>query len=120
MDFLRHTNATLMLQTGTDFKVTQARLGHADIGTTFNIYSHVNLEMQKKASEKLVEIISSGKIGDKIKITPAEASVIYGVTKSISRVLYLTVIYLGLLSLVGSSDTPEGGTSRSYHLPGKR
>ena len=50
-----------MLQTGTDFKVTQARLGHADIGTTFNIYSHVNLEMQKKASEKLVEIISGGK-----------------------------------------------------------
>ena len=50
-----------MLQSGTDFKVTQARLGHTYIGTTFNTYAQFNLEMQNKASEKLVQIIRVGK-----------------------------------------------------------
>lgn len=54
---LRHTNATLLLQQGIDFKVIQTRLGHSDINTTLNIYSHVNVEMQKKATEKLIEIL---------------------------------------------------------------
>ncbi|WP_096635797.1 tyrosine-type recombinase/integrase [Clostridium cochlearium] len=54
---LRHTNATLLLQGGVDFKVIQTRLGHADIHTTLNIYSHVNLEMQKLATEKIVNLL---------------------------------------------------------------
>jgi len=58
---LRHTNATLMLENGTDLKVIQERLGHADYATTANIYAHVNLEMQKKASGKLTKIIHGGK-----------------------------------------------------------
>lgn len=66
---LRHTNASLLLEQGVDFKVIQERLGHSDINTTLNIYSHVNLEMQKKATEKLAEILSSGKNSGKIKNT---------------------------------------------------
>lgn len=58
---LRHTNATLLLQQGVDFKVIQTRLGHRDIGTTMNIYSHVNKEMQKNATEKTKDILG-GKI----------------------------------------------------------
>jgi integrase len=50
---LRHTNATLLLQEGIDLKVIQERLGHKDISTTSNIYSHVNKKMQKTATEKL-------------------------------------------------------------------
>lgn len=50
---LRHTNATLLLQEGIDLKIIQERLGHKDISTTSNIYSHVNKEMQKAATEKL-------------------------------------------------------------------
>ncbi len=45
---LRHSNATLLLSKGVDFKTIQTRLGHADISTTLNIYSHVSHEMQKK------------------------------------------------------------------------
>jgi len=56
---LRHTNATLLLQQGIDFKVIQERLGHSDIGTTMNIYSHVNKAMQKKATDKLSELLKS-------------------------------------------------------------
>ena len=37
--------------------------------------------------------------------------------KSISRVLYLTIIYLGPLLPMGSSDTPGGGTGSPISLP---
>jgi integrase len=55
---LRHTNATLLLSQGVDFKTIQIRLGHKDINTTLNIYSHVNKEMQKSATEKLLKILN--------------------------------------------------------------
>ncbi len=42
-----------MLQQGTNLKVIQERLGHKDISTTANIYSHVNKDMQKNATERL-------------------------------------------------------------------
>jgi integrase len=58
---LRHTNATLLLEQGVDFKVLQKRLGHANISTTMDIYSHVNLKMQKNATEKLRELFDGGK-----------------------------------------------------------
>lgn len=54
---LRHTNATLLLQQGVNSKVVQERLGHKDIATTLNIYSHVNKKMQKDATDKLTEIL---------------------------------------------------------------
>ena len=58
---LRHTNATLLLSQGVDFKVIQTRLGHSDINTTLNIYSHVNMEMQKDATKKLNKILHGSK-----------------------------------------------------------
>ncbi|MHC1720828.1 MAG: tyrosine-type recombinase/integrase [Clostridiaceae bacterium] len=61
---LRHTNATLLLSQGVDFKTIQTRLGHKDINTTLNIYSHVNKEMQKDATDKLNNIFG-GKLATK-------------------------------------------------------
>lgn len=58
---LRHTNATLLLQQGIDFKVIQTRLGHSDINTTLNIYSHVTTDMQKSATEKLSNLLTYSK-----------------------------------------------------------
>lgn len=54
---LRHTNATLLLQEGNDLKVVQERLGHKDISTTANIYSHVNKQMQKQATDSISKLI---------------------------------------------------------------
>lgn len=48
---LRHTSATWLLSQGIDMKVIQERLGHKDIKTTMNIYTHVLKEVDKKAAE---------------------------------------------------------------------
>ncbi len=56
---LRHTNATLLLQEKTDFKVMQERLGHADIKTTMNIYAHVSIDMQRKATDKIAGLLAN-------------------------------------------------------------
>lgn len=46
---LRHTNATLLYRQGIDYKVIQARLGHQDIQTTLNIYTHISQQDQTNA-----------------------------------------------------------------------
>ena len=58
---LRHTNATLLLLSGTDMKTISGRLGHTDIKITMNKYSHVLEEMDRKASENLSNILFNQK-----------------------------------------------------------
>lgn len=55
---IRHTHATLLLESGTNAKVVQERLGHSDISTTLNIYSHVTQTMQSNAVEALERYIN--------------------------------------------------------------
>lgn len=55
---LRHTHATLLLQAGVQPKVVQERLGHSNISTTMNIYSHVTPTLQKDAVSQLHSLIS--------------------------------------------------------------
>jgi len=47
-----------LLQQNVDFKTIQIRLGHGDLSTTMDIYSHVNIEMQKQAVTKLKDALS--------------------------------------------------------------
>jgi integrase len=54
---LRHTWATLALRNGTHHKVVQERLGHANISTTLNTYSHVTPGMQSQAAEETADLI---------------------------------------------------------------
>lgn len=44
---LRHSYATLMLKHGVHPKIVSSVLGHSDISTTLDIYSHVDLSVQK-------------------------------------------------------------------------
>lgn len=55
---LRHTHATLLLELGVHPKVVQERLGHSNISTTMNIYSHVTPTMQREAVRKLSALLS--------------------------------------------------------------
>jgi len=56
---LRHTHATLMLKAGIHPKVVSERLGHANIGITLDIYSHVLPGMQEVAAEKFDRIFET-------------------------------------------------------------
>ncbi len=47
-----NTHATLLLQAGTNPKIVQERLGHSDIGTTLNIYTHVTPTIQAEALDR--------------------------------------------------------------------
>lgn len=49
---LRHTHATLLLEQDVEAKVIQERLGHSNISTTMDLYSHVTRNIQKKNRRK--------------------------------------------------------------------
>src|SRR5438552_1748394 len=50
---LRHAHATLMLLQGVHPKVVSERLGHASVGITLDLYSHVLPSMQRDGREGL-------------------------------------------------------------------
>jgi integrase len=52
---LRHTSATLELAAGTPIKIVSERLGHKDILTTMRIYMHVDISLQRSASDAMDE-----------------------------------------------------------------
>lgn len=56
MHDLRHTAATLLLRRGVHPKVVSEILGHASISTTLDVYSHVDVTMQRSATDILGEI----------------------------------------------------------------
>ncbi len=49
--YLRHTHATLLLESSVHPKIVQERLGHSKIATTLDVYSHVSVNMQEKAMD---------------------------------------------------------------------
>jgi integrase len=53
----RHTFATLMLELGESAKTVQTMLGHTKIATTLDIYSHVSLDLEKKAAARLNAVL---------------------------------------------------------------
>jgi integrase len=50
---LRHTAATLMLAEGVHPKIVQEGLGHSAIAMALNLYSHVTLDLQREAADRL-------------------------------------------------------------------
>lgn len=54
---LRHTVATILLERGEHPKIVQELLGHARVGITLDIYSHVDGDLMQRAASKLDEAL---------------------------------------------------------------
>ncbi|OSA92671.1 UNVERIFIED_ORG: site-specific integrase [Clostridium botulinum] len=53
---LRHTHATLLILNGENIKVVSDRLGHKDIATTLNTYTHIMEDMKNNTANLLDNI----------------------------------------------------------------
>ena len=49
---LRHTHCSLLFEAGLPIQEVKERLGHSDIQTTMNIYTHVTAKAKEKSAEK--------------------------------------------------------------------
>ena len=54
----RHTHATLLFESDLSAKEIQNRLGHKDITTTLNTYTHITDEKSKETTEKFYKFMS--------------------------------------------------------------
>ncbi len=53
----RHLNATILGEVGESLKTAQAILGHSDLETTLNTYMHAIPESQRRALDKVAEVL---------------------------------------------------------------
>jgi integrase len=54
---VRHTYATIALDTGVDLKIVSERLGHASIDVTAQIYTHRSNGRDADAARRIAELI---------------------------------------------------------------
>ena len=55
---LRHTYASLLYKAGIDVVTAKMQLGHADIKTTLNIYTHLDSKFQVRSMDKLNDYLA--------------------------------------------------------------
>jgi integrase len=56
---LRHTFATIALQSGVDIRTVSGMLGHADPGFTLRTYTHATNPMQVKAAATVGSVMAA-------------------------------------------------------------
>jgi integrase len=54
----RHTHCSLLFEAGVPVKDVKERLGHSDIQTTMNIYTHVTKSSRKESAEKFAQYVN--------------------------------------------------------------
>jgi integrase len=59
LDFFRHTFCTLLYLAGVDVLTAMKQMGHADIKTTMQIYTHLDAKYQRKAMNKLDDYLNN-------------------------------------------------------------
>ena len=56
----RHTHTSLLFEAGFSVEEVMERLGHSDIQTTMNIYTHVSSDRKKKSAGRFADFIQNG------------------------------------------------------------
>lgn len=54
----RHTHASLLFESGASIKEVQDRLGHSDIQTTMNIYTHVTKTRKENTGDNFAKFMN--------------------------------------------------------------
>lgn len=60
---LRHTFASMLYKAGVDVLTAKAQLGHADVKTTLQIYTHLDSQYKRSSMDKLDGYLSESKDG---------------------------------------------------------
>ncbi|UJF15014.1 site-specific integrase [Jeotgalibaca sp. MA1X17-3] len=55
---LRHTHCSLLFEAGAPIQVVKERLGHSDIQTTMNIYTHVTERAKEDTAKMFAEYVN--------------------------------------------------------------
>jgi integrase len=58
---LRHAFATLLLEQGEELGVVSKMLGHADLGTTADVYAHLTPVMARRAAERMDTVLNGSR-----------------------------------------------------------
>src|SRR5262249_15999339 len=66
----RHTHATLLHANGESLKTAQALLGHSDLETTLNVYTHTVPDSQREAVERVAGVLFSDVLNSDPAVTP--------------------------------------------------
>lgn len=53
----RHTHASLLFESGATIKQVQERLGHANVQTTLDIYTHVSKNLEKETADNFLKFM---------------------------------------------------------------
>ena len=53
----RHTHATQLAEVGESLRTAQPLRGHSDLETTLNVYTHAIPEAQRRAVDKIAEVL---------------------------------------------------------------
>jgi integrase len=70
----RHTYSTMLRSAGTDIKVQQELLRHANIQTTMNVYTQAVSEQKRDANSKIVQMVLRPGVSAQQKRPPEAAS----------------------------------------------
>ena len=54
----RHTHASMLYEAGADHKEVQERMGHANIKTTMDTYTHITNSKKEETTQKLTNYIN--------------------------------------------------------------